>query len=104
MKEHGVSSDVTVKDLSHLVDEKDISLRNCYSVINSLKEFMNDGKYEELFSKINESEGFYPVDFTNYVTELNKIWGEFLMEESTGYASDLTSASRDIKKISLTSK
>ena len=104
MKEHGVSSDVTVKDLSHLVDEKDISLRDCYSVINSLKSFMNDGKYEELFSKINESKGIYPVDFTNYVTELNKIWDEFLMEESTGYATDLTSSSRDIKRISLTSK
>ena len=104
MKEHGVSSDVTVKDLSHLVDEKDISLRDCYSVINSLKSFMNDGKYEELFSKINESKGIYPVDFTNYVSELNKIWCEFLMEVSTVYASDLTSASRDIKRISLTSK
>ena len=42
--------------------------------------------------------------FTNSVSELNKIWCEFLMEESTGYASDLTSASRDIKRISLTSK
>ncbi len=104
MKEHGVSSDVTVKDLSHLVDEKDISLRDCYSVINSLKSFMNDGKYEELFSKINESKGIYPVDFTNYVSELNKIWDEFLMEESTVYATDLTSSSRDIKRISLTSK